>query len=878
MKELNVRRDSALIRFHPSIHAMVGEQAAASPDSIAVSACGVDMSYRELETRSDAYADLLIRRGVAPGALVGICLERGPELLPSILGVLKAGAGYVPLDPGFPVERLRFMVTDAALTLVITDSVCSELAIVAQDRQLRVDGETWTAAPASSHHLPRVQPDARAYVIYTSGTTGTPKGVAITHGAVCNFLASMKKSPGITADDVLLAVTTLSFDIAVLELLLPLTVGARIVLVPRRQTTDGLVLREILDQSGITIMQATPSTWQLLLESGWPPKSGLRALCGGEPLPIMLARKLTAGGVELWNMYGPTETTVWSTIARVVPPIEAINIGRPIDNTQIWILDEQLRLCATGVEGEICIGGEGVASGYLNRPDLTADRFIPDTFGPIPDRRVYRTGDLGRRTAEGEFEHLGRMDFQVKIRGHRVELGEIEFRLAEYPGVARAVAVAQEESTGVKRLLGYVVAKTGEELDLGVLRASLRAVLPEYMLPQHVILLEEMPLLPNGKIDRKSLSQLDHGGSAVRAVTKYVPASTDAERALVEIWESVLDVKPIGVLDDFSSLGGHSIHAATMMARVEVGTGYKLPIEALFDRPTIRALASAITSNLELSGGVIVPLRSGQLKPTLVLIAGVGGHVFAYHQFAHALPVHVPVYGMKAIGVEGNEPALDSVPEIAARYVEEILAVESEGPFVVAGYSVGARIALGVALGLEAKGRSVPRVISLDMYAPGHPKKGTLVSRIRFQMKQATQNGWRGFATYLKGRLTSRFQTARNDVRHELERLGLVPAYILRRVGDGLAKASANYLPTGKVKGRIINVVCTRKESWQHASLTTSSYGWEAFTQGGVDTLYVDASHLELFNDRMRNEMVVIFSEALLAVETQVAPLSSILI
>lgn len=846
-----------------SIQGWVSAQAARTPDSVAVVASGRSLTYQELEHRANAIANVLRQRGVGVGSLVGICLGRSVDMLPAMLGVLKAGAGYVPLDPGFPADRLQFYAEDAGLAQVITEREHAELAGLPRGRQLRVDDDA-ALISAASQVDPKVDvpEDATAYVIYTSGSTGKPKGVVLPQRAVCNFLQSMRHTPGMTAQDVILAVTTLSFDIAVLELWLPLTVGAKIILAQREQVVDGRVLARLLDEHPVTLMQATPTTWQLLLEAGWKPRAGLKALCGGEALPPNVAQELTKGGVDLWNMYGPTETTVWSTVAQVKAPIGRIHIGRPIDNTQVWILDEALRPVPVGAEGEICIGGEGVATGYHNRPDLTAEKFIPDTLGAVPGKRIYRTGDLGRWTPEGVIEHLGRMDFQVKIRGYRIELGEIEARLLAQPGVARAVATVREDAPGDKRLVAYVVPKAGAQLDGLALRTALQSGVPDYMVPQHIAAIEQLPLLPNGKVDRKSLPAISLDNPA-HGADGYVAPVTDVELALVPIWEDVLGTRPIGVLDDFYSLGGDSILAARLMARIEEATGHQLPLEALFQRSNIRGVAAAITDKLELTGGVIVPLREAASGPALILVAGVGGHVFAFHQFANEIRLPISAYGMKAVGIDGNEPALDSFEAIGKRYVSEILAVQPQGPYVIGGHSIGAQIAFETALQLEALGHDVASVIMFDMSAPGYPKPAPLHRRIRYHLRQMTKDGWRGLVRYVSGQARTQTGNLDENALHELELLGAVPREILDRVGTGLMRAGMQYKPAGKLKADIVVISAEKHEDWHEAVKMEPDQGWRDYALGRVIVRGMDAGHLDLFKEGYRAKLVGLVEEVL---------------
>ena len=419
-----------------------------------------------------------------------------------------------------------------------------------------------------------------AYVIYTSGSTGRPKGVAISHASVMNFLWSMQRSVSLSPSDIMAAVTTISFDIAVLELYLPLLAGARIELVPRETASDGAALAHLIEMSGATVLQATPATWRLLVEAGWRGTSGFRAICGGEPLPRDLADAILARVGELWNLYGPTETTVWSTADRVERDDAEISIGRPIGNTEIRILDSEGELVPIGIAGEIYIGGLGVAEGYHRRPALTAERFIADRFSDRPGARLYRTGDLGRWGADGRLYHLGRLDHQVKIRGFRIELGEIEARLVEHPGVREAVVIAREAPSSDLRLVAYIVYRDGEELTASEVRRQLRRQLPDFMVPSVVLALNSMPLTPNGKIDRNALP--DPFKSARSAASQHEPPAPGLEQKIAEIWRSILAVETISVEDNFFDLGGHSLLSLRVAQAIEKETGYRMDPRTLF--------------------------------------------------------------------------------------------------------------------------------------------------------------------------------------------------------------------------------------------------------------------------------------------------------
>ncbi len=566
---------------------LILEQCGRTPDRIALEASDGALSYAELDRRSREVAAELRARNLGPGDLVGISLERSSRLVVAALAVLRAGAGYVPLDPSFPRDRLTFMAEDAGLSLLLTERSLAQDLGAADVPRLFLDEPlpepTLTATRAES-----VRASDPAYVIYTSGSTGKPKGVVVPNGAVVNFLRSMREEPGLGEADRLLAVTTLSFDISVLELFLPLSVGATVVLATAAEAMDGLALRTLFETQRINAMQATPATWRLLLAADERFRPGFRALCGGEALPKALADELLATGVELWNMYGPTETTVWSTCRRILPSDQRMLIGRPIANTQIHIVDTDLRPVPIGVTGELCITGRGVTLGYHERPELTAERFVQDPVGP---GRLYRTGDLARFTNDGSIECLGRSDGQVKLRGYRIELGEIETLLARHADVRQTVVIVREDRVGDQRLVAYIVPKQ-QMPEADALREYLKRSVPDYMVPQHFFEMAALPLTPNGKVDKKKLPA--PLASSASTAARYVPAETDSERLIQKIWQRPRGTERVGATDDFFQLGGHSLLAAQAMSQLTRETGVTLSMRRLFEAPTCRALAKIL--------------------------------------------------------------------------------------------------------------------------------------------------------------------------------------------------------------------------------------------------------------------------------------------
>lgn len=573
------------------VHALFEAQVEQTPDTLAV-VCGKDLlTYRELNRRANQLAHYLRRRGVGPEVLVGICVERSLDMLVSLLGVLKTGGAYVPLDPNYPRERLAFMLQDAQIQHILTqEHLLSQLPdnqamVVRLDtdwEHIHMEHEENLAKEATSQNV--------AYVIYTSGSTGRPKGVQIPHHAVVNFLTSMRQQPGLHSRDVLLGVTSISFDIAALELFLPLTAGARVVIASHEEATDGARLIEIL--AGTTIMQATPATWSLLLAAGWQGNPLLKILCGGEALRDELATQLLAQASSLWNMYGPTETTIWSTVHAVAAGDKASSLGRPIANTQAYLLDQSWQPVPVGVPGALYIGGDGLARGYLNHPDLTAERFIPHPYSRRPGARLYKTGDLARYRPDGTLEFLGRLDHQVKLRGFRVELGEIEMVLNQHSDVQNCVVVLREDLPGDKRLVAYVIGRSEQVPLVNSLRFFLKERLPEYMIPAHFMVLTHLPLTPNGKVDRQALPVPEWETSLPER--DFAAPRNAIEEEITCIWREVLGVQNIGIHDNFFTLGGHSLLATHMVSQICAAFQVELPLRSFLEVPTVAGLAVAI--------------------------------------------------------------------------------------------------------------------------------------------------------------------------------------------------------------------------------------------------------------------------------------------
>ncbi len=577
------------------VHQLFERQAQRTPDRVAVVDETQQITYEDLNRRANQVGHYLIQKGVTSGDLVGICVDRSIDMMVGLLGILKAGAAYVPLDPSYPHERLGFMLADANVASLLTQASLIE-QLPSTDCDVICLDQDWPKIASSNIEPPvnRATSQNLAYVIYTSGSTGKPKGVQLPHQAVVNFLTTMADCPGISSDDTLLAVTTLSFDIAVLELFLPLTVGAKVVLASREMATDGEQLSQQLNEANITLMQATPTTWRLLLEAGWPGSPQLKALCGGEALPRSLANEVLEKVDVLWNMYGPTETTIWSLVHPVTVGDGFVPIGKPIGNTQVYVLDQDLQPVPIGVSGELYIGGDGVAQGYLDRDALTAERFITDPFASDTTARLYKTGDLVRYQLDDEeqplLEFLGRQDHQVKVRGFRIELGEIELALQQFPAIQQSIVVVRfDQADEMKSLVAYLITDTN--VDIVKLRQFLGERLPDYMIPVAFVSLSQWPLTPNGKIDRKALPAPD---MTSLAMVDFVAPEGPVEEMLAEIWGDVFGLDQIGLHDNFFHLGGHSLLAVRVISRLRQEYDINIPLRSLFESPTIAELTVEI--------------------------------------------------------------------------------------------------------------------------------------------------------------------------------------------------------------------------------------------------------------------------------------------
>ncbi|MHB2018705.1 MAG: non-ribosomal peptide synthetase, partial [Candidatus Xenobia bacterium] len=664
------------------------EQCRRAPERIAVSADG-EVTYRELDARSSEVAFRLQAAGVGPDVPVGLLAERGVDLIVGLLAILKAGGAYVPLDVAYPDDRLTWVCEDAGVHVLLAQRALSpRLPAVSTVIHLEDRGGGSLAAPwpGGGEHA--------AYLLYTSGSTGRPKGVVTPHRALMGFAAAMRGS--LEAEDVVLAVSPLSFDFHVAQILLPLLVGARVVLA---SGLDGQKLLQTVVRTGVTAIPATPTTFRILLEAGWS-GGNVKVHCGGETLEPGLAARLLSCTREVWNVYGPTETTVYATVHHLKDAAGPIPIGRPLANTRLYVMDRHGRLLPTGVPGELVIGGQGVAEGYLNRPELTSARFVPDPADA--ERLAYRSGDLVRRRSDGTYEILGRLDDQVKLRGFRIELGEVEAALLQHPEVVEAVVAVRQD-----RLMAWV-GGTATPADL---RDQLRARLPHFMVPAHVMVLPALPRLPNGKLDRQALPTCE------APLPGSVSSSNLLTYQLARIFEETLGLPTVGPHDNFFEVGGNSLEAIRLVARLQATMGMDVPVQTLYEHPTVEGLAAHLrTAGQEPHLSVLVPLQpEGSKTPFFCVHAFIGD---VCRGLARHASRERPFYGLQPRGLDGRSKPLTRIEEMAAWYVTEIRRAQAHGPYYLGGYCFGGVVAYEMARQLVAAGEQVAALFAIDSVLP----------------------------------------------------------------------------------------------------------------------------------------------------------------
>ncbi|MET0395341.1 MAG: amino acid adenylation domain-containing protein, partial [Longimicrobiaceae bacterium] len=838
------------------VHEMISAQAERTPGAPAVSFGDGTLSYAELESGANRLAHHLRRLGVGPDTRVGICLERSLDMVVGVLGVLRAGGAYVPLDPSYPAERLAYMMEDAALGVLLTregllDGLPQHGArAVCLDRDAAEIARQSAAAPES-----RLWPESLAYVIYTSGSTGRPKGVEIVHRGLGNYLgwaAAAYAGEGRGAP----VHSSLTFDLTVTSLLVPLVRGERVVLTDEAEGVEGLA-RVLREEPGFTLVKLTPAHLGLLAEQLTEAEAAAAArtlVVGGEALPAELAAywRRVAPDTALVNEYGPTETVVGCSVYRV--PDESVRgsvpIGRPIAGTQLYVLGGEMQLAPVGMTGELYVGGPGVARGYLGRPGLTAETFVPDPFGGEAGARLYRTGDRARWRMDGELEYLGRIDAQVKVRGFRIEPGEIEAVLLEQEAVREAVVLVREDAPGQKRLVAYVAPQEGAELAADGLRARLVERLPEHMVPVAFVTLESIPLTSNGKVDRRALPRPESTG--IERSQAYEAPRDGLEETITALFEEVLGVSGVGLHDNFFELGGHSLLGVQIMSRLKEATGVNLPLAAIFKAPTVERLAEEVRSG----GGdmpLMFPLRFKGSRPPLFLVHPGGGNLMSYAGLVKQLDEDQPVYGLRSRGIEQGETPNWTIEEMARDYLASIREVRPSGPYRLGGWSMGGVIAFEMARQLEAAGEEVESLVLIDSQVPwlNDPDQSMPGNEIRVVQLFAQDLGFpvdrlptadpeaqgEGEVAYLRLMLDT--ARAAGLLPKDLELARIQQLYGIFRIN---LQAMFAYRPEG-YGGDVTLLRAAGKNKLMNRLFGKKAYGWEQVVRGELEVRTVPGTH-----------------------------------
>ena len=725
------RQREALEKEVLCIHQLFEAQVERTPEAVAVSYQDMQLTYRHLNQRANQLAHYLRKLGVGPEVLVGLCVERSPDMLVGLLGILKAGGAYVPLDPTYPQERLAFMLRDAQVPVLLSQTALQTALPPYHGTLVFLDGDHPISAQESPENLNgEAQPEHLAYVIYTSGSTGVPKGVLVTHRNVARLFTATEAWYHFHESDVWTCFHSYAFDFSVWELWGALLSGGRVVVVPYVVSRSPDELYTLLLSERVTVLNQTPSAFYQL--SGYeasrrgPDDLALRlVIFGGEALEIPRLRawfhRHGDQQPHLVNMYGITETTVHVTY-RPLAVVDAEAgagsvIGAPLPDLHSYVLDPQLHLLPRGVPGELYVGGAGVARGYLNRPDLTAQRFLPDPFTPQPGQRMYKTGDLARYLANGELAYLGRIDQQVKLRGYRIELGEIESVLAQHPQVREAAVLAREDTPGEKRIVAYIVPQPGQSIAFKDIRAFLKEHLPEYMLPAASVVLSAFPLTPNGKLNRKALPAPEAGER--NGADTYVAPTLIEHYQLVEIWEELLDTRPIGIKDNFFFLGGHSLLAMRLAARIKEVFGKKISMATLFTGPTIEEITNALQNQEEHQSRapIFAVQTAGSRRPFFFMHGAWSGGGFYCYRLARDLGPDQPFYALQPYRMDGL-PVPPSFEQMAREHLEAIRAIQPEGPYLLGGFCNGGLVAAEMARQLQQEGQTVELMVMVDPSEP----------------------------------------------------------------------------------------------------------------------------------------------------------------
>jgi len=850
---------------------LLEQQVAEVPLNTAVSDAYETLNYIELSKRVDVMAAYIFTAN-SDKRPVAVMMERSVNMVATLLAVMKAGCPYIPLDPSFPKERISQMLTHGKPGLLIKDTLSidehqvSEIRVLSSDDLFSIDPQEYKTS------FPTLTDLDSAYIIYTSGSTGKPKGVEIPHGALSNFLMSFKNQLDFNAQHRLLALTTISFDIAALEMYLPLISGGHVFISPTLSSRDPTLLTEAINTFKPHFIQGTPATFSMMAEAGWFGCATVSLLIGGEALPVQLALSLLRNSKEVYNLYGPTETTIWSSCHKLQKQISYsgnyITIGKPISNTEFYVLNSDRQLVPFGQPGELYIGGKGLAKGYYHNSAETSSRFIDHVFENGQQVRLYRTGDMVRYLPDGNLAYINRIDNQVKIRGFRIELGDIEAAITQYPGVLQAVCfVKKEEISSFEEIVGLIILEESKIVRMEGLREHLRAFLPYYMVPSILHSTRKFPYTPNGKIDRKALAsiELTHDGVANTKIT--IASRTLTELKLVNLWEQVLEHENIGVTEDFFDLGGHSLLAVKLVSQIQLQFGGHCTIAQLMQNSTVERLAAVLEKGLEMWDEQLISLKPEGDKAPILLLPGEGGSIIYYKSLVKYLDPGHPVYGLQFPGLDGLSQVLESVEALAELFVEIIQREFSGLPVVLVGHSFGGQVAFELACRLLQKNHLVEQLIILDTVAP---------LKIRSNTTEMTTAAWlsktvnriasitkTSFSVSEEQLAAMDHEQQQQEVKKVLTKANLIPAYFDNKRMMGFlqvlrANQGMNYLPSLKQK---INIQLLKASDNQHymdqfslderivSLLAEQDYGWQHFTFGEVAVKLVPGDHESILTE-----------------------------
>jgi amino acid adenylation domain-containing protein len=850
-----------------SIPGRFAAQARRKPDAPAVLSTGLRYSYRELEERSSELARRLVAAGAGPNRAVAVCMERSADLLLSLLAVLKSGSFYVPLDPNNPSGRLLSILEECQPAALLSDNRTAD--ILQRELQLgslvvlRVDQAgnlAWNQAgnqgAAKSEELPKVpetlNPTDLAYTIYTSGTTGKPKGVRITHQSLSNLVCSIWNEPGFAETDRTLAVAPISFDIATMDMFLPICSGGTLFIASRQDAVDPFRLAQLIKEQEITVLQATPVTWRMLVTSGWTGKRNLKMISGGEALPRELANELLERGGELWNCYGPTETTIYSGVLQLKHEPGIVPVGPPIANTSFYVMDKAGHLLPPGVPGELYIGGLGVSPGYVARPELTAERFVADAFtldASTTNGTMFATGDLVRLMNGNELEFFGRLDHQVKLRGFRIELGEIEAVLRNHAAISDAVTVLREDLPGEPRLVAYVIT-SDPSLGADGMREHAAKSLPEYMLPSLFVTLDHFPVSASGKINRRGLPVPESVPGMIAADKPLAAAATDElEERLLRIFREVLRNDAIGITDSFFRYGGYSLLTVRLFSRIDRELDVRLPISLLFDASTVQDLARVIRKGIAPS--VIVPIRPFGKSIPIFLVQS----YLLYNAMLEIIEPDRPIYGVREMGDE-REPM--SMSDRARKFAQEIVAVHPTGPLYLAGWCAAGSLTVEIARQLREGGHEVGLVALFDAERPGFtlpkgikPWTSRLWKKSVFHVRRLQRIPWNEKVTYLTEAFGRNWDWAVESYYTANYRTML---WLQKRFGFSLSEAAFNAVYATMTDHTDVSVRpypgklnLFRAADVPDFAEMDATLGWSEIAQGGVDVNFVPGDHVSMF-------------------------------